>query len=255
MDELRILLLGIGALIIAALYLWGTRARIRAGIEEIRRRRRVARRGLGEPMLDGSAADRPDDEPVAEMRIDAGSGARGDNLDHMRLVDVEIRRIDREASPQPSRAAAEPPGPTRTVLLTIMAPDEQPFPGIRILEAADELDLKLSRSGVLDCLTETDSGGGKIVFSIGHLREPGTFGLDSIRALRTPGLLLFQRLPGPSHGLVSVDLMLTVANQLARILGGTLADERGRAMGRDELLAFRQEAARFERQCRAEVDA
>lgn len=255
MDELRILLLGVGALIIAALYLWGTRARIRAGIEEIRRRRRVARRGLGEPVLD--ARQEPDDElrPDVSRQDEPVDRPFGDNLDHMRLVDVEIRRIDRDAGPAPRGDNDRPKGPSRTVLLTIMAPGEEPFSGIRILEAANELDLKLSRSGVLDCLTEADSGGGKIVFSIGHLREPGVFELDSIRALRTPGLLLFQRLPGPSHGLVSVDLMLTVANQLARILGGTLADERGRPLGRDQLLAFRQDAALFERQCRAEVDA
>ncbi len=251
MDELRILLTIIGALIIAAIYLWGIRSRIRVGIDELRRRR--ASRSLeNEPIMSPDAGD-----PLARGAHEDVAPASRDPLDSMRLVDVEIgpvRRIVGERDAEDRRLAAADgveayDGPTRTVLMTIMAPEGHFFEGIDILEAARDLDLKLSRSGVLDCLTDTDRGG-KIVFSIAHLREPGTFHLETVGDLRTPGLLLFMNLPGPSREMVSVDLMISVANQLARGLGGNLCDVERNRLDRDGLWRFRAEAARFERDCR-----
>ncbi len=112
-----------------------------------------------------------------------------------------------------------------TVLLTVMAPAGQTFAGTAVAAVRDDLHLQLSAGGVWECLGD-GSGDQRAIFGIAHLREPGTFDREQLAALRTPGLLLFMKLPGPLRAVPAVDRMIAVAGQIARRLGGTMCDDR-----------------------------
>jgi cell division protein ZipA len=285
MDELRLILLGVGAIIIIMIYLWGMRSRIKQGLA--RRRRVGGRAEKDEPVLGDDLMVPPSADEVPDLRFrEERPFAATDPFADQRLVDVEIRHINRtqgesppaseseppqeapapapapaapvaEEADQPARAT-EAPAPAKhepdkpeaggksdiTLLLTVKAPKGHPFSGLEVLEAAQELSLKLNKIGVLDCIPE-GRGIKTPVFSIAHLREPGIFELDTIRTLVTPGLLAYIQLPGPLEEVASMDLMIRLVGQLAGRLGGTLCDEQGIPITPQSLLRLRSRAAEF----------
>jgi cell division protein ZipA len=149
----------------------------------------------------------------------------------------------------PAAPAVRPAGePSRlTLLLTIMAPPGRPFRGPSILMAAQELKLKLHKSGVFDYFP-TGEIKDKPVFGVAHLWEPGIFELDTIGKLSTPGLLMFMNLPGSMAPVQATDKMIQVARQLAQKLGGTVCNQQRERMTTQAFMKMRSAAAEFEQQ-------
>ena len=279
MDELRWILAGIGVLILCLIYLWGIRARIKEQLRE--RRLRAARLSESEPVL---GSDQSEGKPkVTELDFGhLGKVGPDHHLADKILVDVEITPVQRSSAetageakggeftaeeakpldelssavshPEPSRKERKEQEdleaaklPQMTVLLTVTASQGRSFRGSQILEVFKELDLRLSKMGVFDCFKGDQE---KPVLGIGHLREPGTFALDSIETLLTPGLLLFMHLPGPLGAVAAVDFMLAIARRLAQKLDGNVCDERRNKMTAQSINHLRSEAVEFERQLR-----
>jgi cell division protein ZipA len=134
-----------------------------------------------------------------------------------------------------------------TLLLTIMAPPGRPFRGPSILMAAQELRLKLHKSGVFDYFP-TGEIKDKPVFGLAHLWEPGIFELDTIGKLSTPGLLMFMNLPGSMAPVQATDKMIQTARQLAQKLGGTVCNQQRERMTTQAFMKMRSAAAEFEQQ-------
>jgi len=281
MTEIYVLILAVGVIAVALIYLWGMRGRGATG-----RHRKAARLPENEPVLDTS---QPLPEVDSEERHYGEFGAitAEHPLAQEALVDVEITPVRRtrpaeqtEATAQPAappEPAAAPPRrpvapaesqprpaaqprrekkpaarPQMTVLLTVMPPAGGKFQGPQILRAAHQLDLKLHKTGVFDCLPDASTGTHAAVFGVAHLREPGTFDLDTIRGLQTPGLLVFMHLPGPLEEIVSIDMMVAVAQQLAQKLGGTICDEHRKPITTEDIMRLRNRVLEFERHLRAQ---
>lgn len=280
MDELRLLVLGIGVLIIALIYLWGMRSRIRARLQE---RRHRLHRPEDEPVLEmnGSLTDSPDRVPedIPEM-------SPNDPRAKYRLVDVVVTPRSPEAPPaapmkepvapepnsvepvasdpvvtplrrEPSRGPTAPPtdvSPRKTVALIVASPRGQKMRGDSILAATRELDLKYNpKQGVFECLPDSEAEPDPErdpVFSMAHLKEPGTFDLERMGELETPGVLLFMRLPGPVEAVSSLELMVSSAGQLSEKLHGIICDERRNKLTNQSLSHLRSEVAEFERRLR-----
>ncbi len=100
------------------------------------------------------------------------------------------------------REPAIPAPPKMTVALTVIAPRGQSFKGAAIQTAAQELGFRLSALGSVRLRPEDDSDP---VFSMAHLRKPGSFELKTLDDLATPGLLLFMNLPGPLEEMKALD--------------------------------------------------
>ena len=260
--QLQWLLTGIGAVVVALIYLWGIRSRIKEGI---RKRRRRPNEG-SEPVL-GSATGPMSEDLLADTH-DFGELGRITPDHHLAdkvLVDVEIRPILRQESPpiaeantQPSPIVVEPPRelrrepaipapPKMTVALTVIAPRGQSFKGAAIQTAAHELGFQFSALGLFDYGPEDDSDP---VFSMAHLRKPGSFELKTLDDLVTPGLLLFMNLPGSLEEMQALEQLVVTADQLAQKLGGMICDERRNRLTNQGLMHLRGEVAEFQRQRR-----
>lgn len=262
--QLQWLLAGIGAVVVALIYLWGIRARIREGIRKRRRQPSLE----SEPMLDGEEPGQPPD-PMLNMH-DFGELGRITPDHHLAdkvLVDVEIRPINRKvepaagvdseappAAPEPSRESRRepevPPPPKMTVVLTVMAPRGQLFKGAQIQAATGELKFQLGANGLFERFPDEESALGGPVFGMAHLREPGTFEPLALDGLATPGLLLFMKLPGPMEEMKALELLVVTADQLARKLGGAICDQRRNRMTNQALMHLRNEVAELERRRR-----
>jgi len=130
--------------------------------------------------------------------------------------------------PGPGREGAEAEIGKHVVVLTLMARAGEQFEGTEIRHALEMFDLEYGRMGLFHHFAGRSGSGASPVFSVANVLEPGTFDLDRLAALRTPGICLFLQLPGPLEGTLALDVMLDVARNLARELGGELRDaERG----------------------------
>ncbi len=255
--QLQWLLVGIGVAVVVLIYLWGIRSRIREGIRN-RRRRPEREPALGEtpsPFVDGDA----DRYNFSEIGI-----TREHHLAEQALVDVEIRPIHREPTPPLLTENTDPPEPYpssyldsetppgMTVILTVMAPRHQPFPGLRIRAVAEELNFQLNPGGLFERFPDEDTGDASTpVFNLAHLREPGSFDSTTLHELKTPGLLLFMNLPGPLEGIQALNLLVLTADQWAQKLGGVICDERRNRMSNQALMHLRNEVSELERRLRA----
>jgi len=101
--QLQWLLAGIGAVIVALVYLWGIRARLK---EEIRKRRRRSSL-IKEPKLGEDSAQIPDGLVEAHDFGDLGRITPDHHLADKVLVDVEIRPLYRQAHSEPAPSAEQ----------------------------------------------------------------------------------------------------------------------------------------------------
>lgn len=244
MDELRLILLGLGLLVIAGIYLWGMRARIQSGLED--RRRRRAARIADAPLLDGEHEPINSNADPADFEIGDGEA----NVLHGEPPLGEFSSSDAELY-QVSNGPAITREPQMAVVITVLAPKNQPFQGVRILKVAQAASLRFNaRQGTLDMLCETDNADDPRLFRLAHLREPGVFDPDTVTTLETPGLLMFMQLPGPLPEVAAVDQMLATARHLAQQLGGMVCDQHHNRMTPQAVEHLRGEAAEQERRRR-----
>lgn len=306
MDELRLILLGIGLLIIGLIYAWGMRAQIRARFKNRRQ----------EPGLDSTEDTDPtvDHEPdiwsQPEVRVKPAPSVESPKTDTAaskplppqsqqpatprraqppvtpaqttapqpppttpkptaasqpsqpsapaQPTPTGARATPQPSQPSPSRRAQQPasapnappkPAPDKTktwnVLLTLIAPEQQPYTGQALQAAFEQRNFVLAERGVWECVT--GDGSNQMIFGVAHLREPGTFDPAELSHLHTPGLLLFMPLPGPLSAATALDLMIEEAGQLRRRLGGVVCDERRHRLTPQSLLQLRTRADEFDR--------
>ncbi|MDO8825300.1 cell division protein ZipA C-terminal FtsZ-binding domain-containing protein [Methylophaga sp.] len=118
----------------------------------------------------------------------------------------------------------EAPDWEMVVALTIMAPESQMFTGRAIKSALDQQEMHFGDMQIYHRYTVNNRR--QTLFSVANILDPGTLLPDQMIAMKTPGLLMFARLPGPVNGLTVFDSMLDTAHQLTAYLGGILCDEK-----------------------------
>jgi hypothetical protein len=104
--------------------------------------------------------------------------------------------------------------------INVIAPDGAEFPGNRIRAAAEAAGFKLEPDGVFHFRNER----GQTLFTLDN-HEPAPFLPESIKGLSTRGITLLLDVPRVTDGPGTLDRMLGVADHLATMLGGSLADD------------------------------
>jgi cell division protein ZipA len=138
-----------------------------------------------------------------------------------------------------------------TVVLTVMAAPHRPFRGPQIQAVAEELQFRLGAGGLFERFPDGEADADAPVFSLAHLREPGSFDLQTLHELKTPGLLLFMNLPGPLEGTQALNLLVLTADQWAQKLAGVICDGRRNRMSNQALMHLRDEVSDLEQRLRA----
>jgi cell division protein ZipA len=276
MNELRWILLAAGVLLIAGLYLWGTRTRWQGRDEpEASRRPAVFTGGAkgfeteAQVPLDDDYVDLADSgfrvEPRAERRIEPSF-----DQDEVDALDAtEPRRVDfddtsefespaigrREPTLTSTRTdsiptlRAEPPTrvePTlsaKILAIRVTAAAPARFDGAQLLAALRAEGLGFGRYDIFHCLHED----GRPIYSVASLREPGTFDIEAMPTTYYPGIAMFAVLPGPVPAAEAFDEMIFSARALATHLSGSLTDERGAPLTTLRVGKLREEALEFER--------
>lgn len=260
MDELRVILLLIGAAILAVIYYFG---RPRKGGQARNGQRRAARDyededvGEGEDIEPRLRADHGGEPPTEAVSRELKR--LGDLISRERKGDREPRQKKPESgarreAPARGDTKAEPPEESdqdRIVVLYIKARGDLRITGPRLIQAARMAGLEYGDMEIYHRLDE--SGNREPIFSMANMVAPGTLDQTQSPEFTTPGLALFMRLPGPLGALDAWDTMLATARRLAELLEADMLDENHSILNRQRIQQIREEMREYDRLATLEI--
>lgn len=144
-------------------------------------------------------------------------------------------------------APKEEPAEEYIVSLSIMEPQRKPFEAASVRTVLDDAGLQFGAMAVFHHFGLNGTPKGLPVFSVAKAVEPGTFDPRDPRSFKTPGLVLFMRLPCNQDGPVVLELMLATAQLLARRLGGDILDDRQMPLTPELVRTLRESVDAFTR--------
>lgn len=239
MAELRWILLALGVMLIAGIYLWGR------GLFGRRSQRRSRRRRRSEPRIAS------DGEPVSEDVLFARPGDES-AVPPMRreTVDDDLATGDTaaiETPPQEAHAAPPEPRVEKIVALRFVSRSAE-LDATAAVQAMRDAGLEHGRYGIFHCLDASFPD--DPLFSVASLTEPGSFDLERLAEQPLSGMSFFMLLPGPGDPVERFDTMVETARALAHRLDAELLDDRGSSWSiqreryiREELIHYRLQAA------------
>ncbi len=139
-----------------------------------------------------------------------------------------------------------PAQPEEILVLYVLSKEKSGFKGQDLLQLLLACDVRYGKNNIFHRYEEA-KGRGAVQFSVANLLEPGTFDLDRMDQLVTPGLCFFMTLPGPTKSLTAFNYMVETAQVLVKNLGGELRDEAQSVVTAQTLEHSRQRIRDFER--------
>lgn len=232
-NELRLVLLIAGVIVLAGLYFWGNAA------ERATRRRDTVR---DDPFLTGTSGPRmrprqdddelPDFSDLQSLYADSREGI------------PDAQPVPGVASgPAPAAPAAVPAARSAGIVALHVMTGGDPFRGPEILAAARSADLIYGAMKIFHCYAEGAVRGRERVFSVANVYEPGSFDLENIEQLSTMGVSLFMCLPSPIGNSRGFERMYQAARLFSERLGGTVCGEDRLPLQVEQLAGLRQSLA------------
>ena len=160
-----------------------------------------------------------------------------------RLSDLLGRQAQCGDSPEieaePAKPALLPDARSKIVTIRMQPKSGQPLAGAQLAQVLHSAGL---RHGKFDIFHRPDPlNASSVLFSVASLAEPGSLNLNENEESEHSGISLFMVLPGPEDILAAFDEMLSVAKSLAQSLGANLLDERGSALSAQRMRYMREE--------------
>ena len=231
MNSLRVVLLIIGILVVAAIYLWGTRG----GAKPKTRRRHYDGIKL-DPASPGDGSHSTPN-PSAKITLDP-KDLRADPMPSQAAQPLPTQT----PSPTPLPASREAistgpqPGSTPSVVeLFIVAPQGYRYTGSAVFEALQAVDMQLGDMDVFHHRGVGEMRAPTPLFSLANMLNPGTFDAELAEQPSTPGLAIFIQLPVAVEGPLAFELMLHTAQRLAELLSGDVCDADQKPLSVDKL--------------------
>ena len=208
MDDLRLILLLIGAGIILAVYVWSR-------LQQASPRKRSPRR---EPPVISQPPDEFEDADIEQ----------------------ELGRMERLVMERDDEPVAR--DPERLLIISVVAAQGEIFTGPALVKAFKHNRLRFDEHEIYSRVT-VQTGRERQVFGVANLVKPGTFPAADMESFTTPGITLFLQLPGPLDGVEAFDDFAHTAERLAVELGGEMRDERHCVLTHQALMQVRESIA------------
>lgn len=223
MNELRLILLGIGLLIIAGIYFWEvfkTKRHIRSRVEKLK----------SEDYKHNARIEITPKEDLDDNDLKSLSNLKDFNFQTTESdSEVEIISEIDEDQVQEDLVTGDKPakdtGVEKLIVLYIMAEENKLFKGKDIIKAMESVGMKFGAMNIFHYFGSGESKSKYALFSLLNITEPGYFDLDKIETFTTRGLALFMRINESIDGEKIFDTMLDTAWKLVELLDGELHDE------------------------------
>jgi cell division protein ZipA len=130
------------------------------------------------------------------------------------------------------------------IYLNLKSRDED-IDGADLIRAMQKYNMTHGDMNIFHRLTE---GSQQPLFSIANMVEPGTFDIETLSTMTTPGLTLFLRLPRTFDALHALDEMWAVARGLASELNADILDRNRKPFSSQKQQKMRDEVLEYMRQ-------
>jgi len=233
-QTLRILLGVMGAIIIAAVYIWGTyKEKLldfifqRGEFDELGLDDRPRPKAKPIATSGGISARKEEDPPMSFDGLD-------DN-EYFSMDESTEPALAAEATPTESRRTA-PLGAPFLIQISIVAYDDGYFDGIILRDSLEDCRLIYGDMGIYH---RYDRDLRTPLFSVASLVEPGTFPIKDMENFYCPGIVLFFQPPQVDDPLAVFDDLVTTCHELSVRLGGEEWDENRQPLTQDKIQQMR----------------
>ncbi len=280
MNDLRLILLGIGLTIIAIIYLWGTfkqKSEDRARTRKLTSFKRDTVKDVKVMSL-YDEADEASEEVLAEMdaflnnpesidfntsdfplptkkaKLDEGVfnlsksvAEKPDELPIQSPVEKSDESADQKKQSQDiaEDEARQQNNEHQIITFLIKAAPGKTFFGDKILAATDVVGMKFGDMNIFHHHGAEGMESGQSIFSLASMYEPGYFDLENMETYQTKGLTLFMQLPAPMDNIQAFDLLQETAMQLADSLQGEICSAKHEPIDAKALQAMRDVVVEF----------
>ncbi|HCH32615.1 MAG TPA: cell division protein ZipA [Oceanospirillaceae bacterium] len=138
------------------------------------------------------------------------------------------------------------PAVEQVISILVTANDSQGLYGAQLRKLVEACGLVHGEMGIFHRF-EDGLRLGKTQFSMANMMEPGTFDLQQMDHIHTPGVVFFLGLPTAQDSMKAFDFMLETAQCLASNLGGEVRDDQRSVMRPQTIEHCRQQIRDFER--------
>ena len=235
MNDLRLILLGIGLLFIAGIYLWDaykTKKHIRSRVEKFstdknRHSQRVEVKPMEEfdddmeafsefqEIISSSRRDETDNEPISLNREVPEPGITSQSREEYEEA------VEQHEKQKPAAKSTE----TKLIVFYLMADKNKPYKGTDILKATEQVGMRYGSMDIFHFYESGNVASKKALFSMLNIVEPGLFDLKQMEKFSTHGLAMFMQVTQENDNELVFDMMLDTAWKLVEMLGGELHDE------------------------------
>ncbi|KAF1697742.1 cell division protein ZipA [Pseudoxanthomonas koreensis] len=235
-DLLRIGILIVGLLLLAAIWFFGRSPR-----KEQQGRRRETRSSPAMTAEYGHGRREPSLEGDADAEGDADGDYSGESVSQPELG------LPGEPAANSHLGRRESPDFDKIVSLYVAARAGSVLRGEDIVVAAEKTGMVFGHMSVFHRLLEGHPERGP-VFSMASIIKPGSFDMATIRELETPAIAFFLTLPAPVPALDAWEKMLPTVQRMAELLDGVVLDDGRNALGRQRIAHIRDELRAYDRQ-------
>ena len=141
--------------------------------------------------------------------------------------------------------------------LTVMAPQDMSFDPHYLKQTLDDSGMSHGEMNIYHYYRRPKSdlrpNRGQRLFSIANMVEPGYFDSRDINTYRTPGLALFMQLPGPIDGVLAFEKMHQMGEMLARRLSGILCDDKRNKITQQSITHIKDEISEYNLRLRTKL--
>ena len=235
-DLLRIGILLVGVLLLAAIWFFGRSPR-----KEQQGRRRETR---SSPAMTAEYG-----QPRREPSLGGADAAHEPGDDDYSGESVSQPELGLPAEPAANSHVGrrESPDFDKIVSLYVAARAGNILRGEDIVVAAEKTGMVFGHMSVFHRLLEGHHERGP-VFSMASIIKPGSFDMATIRELETPAIAFFLTLPAPVPALDAWEKMLPTVQRMAELLDGVVLDDSRNALGRQRIAHIRDELRAYDRQ-------
>ncbi|MGX2039270.1 cell division protein ZipA C-terminal FtsZ-binding domain-containing protein [Methylocaldum sp. MU1018] len=234
-DTVRLILLVIGIMVVAGIYVWG---RYKQQILDFLHRRGEFDELDFDPSIDRESPDYDENDEFESVRVL--------HRNERRFADDELdlgeETEDAVVPPQPPRTApsaapkAAALGAPFLIQLSVVAEDEFVFAGDELKNALLDLDLVHGDMGIFH---RYDRASRKPLFSVASLVKPGTFPIDDMTSFECPGIVLFFQPATVDDPLRVFDDLVNTSHELAVRLSGIEWDDSRRPLTDEKITEMR----------------
>lgn len=259
--QLRVILLVLGLVFIAAVYWLGRPKKPGQG-------KRVVERGTQDQRTESAFSEGEQESLDKVIQAELArlertlAGDDGETAQPTRLPGIEFEPdLDARTHARSAAGAApavEPPAQSslgarttpefdKVVSLIVAARAGTLLHGGDILVAAEKAGLVFGDMQIFHRLPDNRPTAGPI-FSVANVVKPGNFDLRQPDQTQTPGVTFFMTLPGPLPALDAWEAMLPAAQRFAELLDAVVLDDERNALGRQRIQFLRDELRAYDRE-------